>query len=198
MRPVRIAHSVVQLKGNDMNTIDLTALISAVKEHAIEHYEDGGWDIVIECWSDSDIAELLAKHNAHDAATAIDAFRPLIDVWSDRQGPKYPDTYCQTHPNVRLEKEDGESAPSWCSLCQHEENKRYAEGPQGLRWDDASYIAYQTRGLDDYDDSPYHALPLLNDHTDNLCDGHFDTHNAHKCQTHAIQPDPFKGQEPPF
>ncbi len=26
-------------------------LIDAVREHAVAHYEDGGWDVVVECWT---------------------------------------------------------------------------------------------------------------------------------------------------
>lgn len=32
-------------------------LIDAVKKHAQENYEKGGWDYVIECWSDDEIVE---------------------------------------------------------------------------------------------------------------------------------------------
>jgi hypothetical protein len=37
-------------------------LLAAVKEHAIEHYNDGkGWDYVIEAFSDADILEAIGK-----------------------------------------------------------------------------------------------------------------------------------------
>lgn len=36
------------------------ALVQAVKRHAIDHYEQGGWDIVVECWSDARIAIVCA------------------------------------------------------------------------------------------------------------------------------------------
>lgn len=35
-------------------------LINAVKEHANRHYEgDNGWDVLVECWTDSDIMECI-------------------------------------------------------------------------------------------------------------------------------------------
>lgn len=61
------------------------ALIEAVKKHAQEHYDDGGWDVVVECWEDEEIREWLRQHNAYSLAAAIKAFEPLVDAWSDRQ-----------------------------------------------------------------------------------------------------------------
>jgi hypothetical protein len=61
------------------------ALVEAVKSHAQEHYKDGGWDVIVECWTDGEIRERLTEHKAHSLAAALKAFEPLIDVWSDRQ-----------------------------------------------------------------------------------------------------------------
>ena len=30
-------------------------LVEAVIQHAVDHYEIGGWDILVECWSDEEI-----------------------------------------------------------------------------------------------------------------------------------------------
>jgi len=43
-------------------------LIEAVKSHAIENYAKDGWDILVECYSDDDIAELIGKKNTIDSA----------------------------------------------------------------------------------------------------------------------------------
>lgn len=58
-------------------------LVRAIKDHALVHYEDGGWDVVVECFDDAEIAETIGE--AGTIAEALDAFAPLIDVWSDRQ-----------------------------------------------------------------------------------------------------------------
>lgn len=59
-------------------------VIEAVKRHALEHYEDGGWDVIVECYSDTDLATRLAGHRTAEAA--IESLRSCeIDVWSDRQ-----------------------------------------------------------------------------------------------------------------
>ena len=36
-------------------------MVAAVKKHALEHYEESGWDILVEAWTDEEIAEEL-KH----------------------------------------------------------------------------------------------------------------------------------------
>lgn len=43
-------------------------LIAAVKAHALKHYEQGGWDVVVECYADAEIAEEIG-----DAATEAEA-----------------------------------------------------------------------------------------------------------------------------
>ena len=61
-------------------------LVAAVKAHALEHYNDGGWDVVVECWTDAMIAELLAeKPRLYTAKGAITMFAPLVDAWADQQ-----------------------------------------------------------------------------------------------------------------
>ncbi len=58
-------------------------LVQAIKDHALAHYEDGGWDVVVECWGDAEIADTIGT--AGTVADAFEVFAPLIDVWSDRQ-----------------------------------------------------------------------------------------------------------------
>jgi len=58
-------------------------LVQAIKDHALAHYEDGGWDVVVECFDDAEIADTIGA--AGTVAEALVAFAPLIDVWSDRQ-----------------------------------------------------------------------------------------------------------------
>jgi hypothetical protein len=58
-------------------------LIDAVKAHALAHYQDGGWDVIVETYDDGMIAEQIGK--ARTPAGAIRKFAPLVDVWADRQ-----------------------------------------------------------------------------------------------------------------
>lgn len=60
-------------------------LVEFIKAHALANYEAGGWDVVVECWDDAEIASHLQTCNAQTEGEALAAFAPLIDVWSDRQ-----------------------------------------------------------------------------------------------------------------
>ncbi len=60
-------------------------LVQAIKDHALAHYEDGGWDVVVECFDDAEIADTIGV--AGTVAEALEAFAPLIDVT-----PARPDT----------------------------------------------------------------------------------------------------------
>ncbi len=51
-------------------------LVAAVKRHALDHYEEDGWDIVIECWSDNEIAEAIGT--ARTEAGAVRAVRRAV------------------------------------------------------------------------------------------------------------------------
>lgn len=61
--------------------------VERLKNHAIAHYAEDGWDILVECWTDEDVAEELAKHNSYEEAViAISAVLSIIaDVREDTQ-----------------------------------------------------------------------------------------------------------------
>ena len=50
--------------------------VDAVKKHALKNYETDGWDYVVECYSDSDIAEIIKT--ARTAAGAIRMVRAEV------------------------------------------------------------------------------------------------------------------------
>lgn len=54
-----------------------------IKAHALEHYSSGGWDVVVECWEDGDLDEII-----EDCSSFKEAFRrveDVVDVYADRQ-----------------------------------------------------------------------------------------------------------------
>jgi len=57
-------------------------LIAAVRNFAQANYATGGWDYVVECWEDADIAEVVGR--ARNASSAIDRVRkalaPAVEV----------------------------------------------------------------------------------------------------------------------
>ena len=61
----------------------MNELIQAVKEHAQAHYNDGGWDVVVECWDDQQIADCIK--GARTARGAIRKVATIVSVYADRQ-----------------------------------------------------------------------------------------------------------------
>lgn len=58
-------------------------LIAAVRAHAVENYVAGGWDVIVECYDDEQIAEVIGR--ARTVKGALAKFATVIDVFSDRQ-----------------------------------------------------------------------------------------------------------------
>jgi hypothetical protein len=60
-------------------------LVEYIKEYALEHYNDGGWDVLVECWSDTDIENHLTVCSATTEAESLAAFKDIVSVWADQQ-----------------------------------------------------------------------------------------------------------------
>jgi predicted methyltransferase len=60
-------------------------IINAVREYALANYTRSGWDILVECWSDEDIYEIVAKNKSPVSAIkkVRDHLRPLADYRSE-------------------------------------------------------------------------------------------------------------------
>jgi hypothetical protein len=58
-------------------------LVSAVKKHALENYDRDGWDYIVECWSDADIAEQIG--NAYSEGGAIRRVGAIAKLLDDRR-----------------------------------------------------------------------------------------------------------------
>jgi hypothetical protein len=56
-------------------------LIEAVKAYALAHYEKDGWDYVVECYSDADLAEIIK--GCRTASGAIKRVRAAIKPRAD-------------------------------------------------------------------------------------------------------------------
>lgn len=50
-------------------------LVKAVKAHAVDNYETGGWDYLVECYSDAEVAELIGR-----ATTVKGAIKKVAEV----------------------------------------------------------------------------------------------------------------------
>lgn len=58
-------------------------MVAAVKKHAEEHYNDGGWDVIVECWSAEDIAKAI--EGCTSAKEAIRLVGRIVGVYAERQ-----------------------------------------------------------------------------------------------------------------
>jgi hypothetical protein len=59
------------------------AVIDGVKAHALEHYSDGGWDVVVEAWSDDQILD--ATRGSRTVNGAVKMLSAVVDVYADKQ-----------------------------------------------------------------------------------------------------------------
>jgi hypothetical protein len=57
-------------------------LVQQVKWHAEENYEKGGWDVIVECWDDEQIAEQIGR--ARTVEGAIKKFKDIVSIYEDR------------------------------------------------------------------------------------------------------------------
>jgi len=102
-------------------------LVAAVKKHAREHYEEGGWDYVVEAYDDNELAEAIG--NAQTVRGAIANVRKIVgvqdsvrsDVEAEYDGDK--DTGAvefspERHPNGRVNSRRERALDRWA--------KRYA------------------------------------------------------------------------
>jgi hypothetical protein len=61
-------------------------LVTAVKVHALQHYNDGGWDVIVECWDDGEIlAEITRDTTPSNGEEAIAAIQWIVDEYASRQ-----------------------------------------------------------------------------------------------------------------
>lgn len=68
----------------DQRTPDIPTLVDAVKRHATAHYENG-WDVVIECMTDDDIAAHLEPGMTIEDAIKRVAEREYLRAYVDRR-----------------------------------------------------------------------------------------------------------------
>ncbi len=54
-----------------------------IYNYAQEHYNDGGWDVIVECWTIEDIMERIEDGESKE--DALKSFESVVDVWADQQ-----------------------------------------------------------------------------------------------------------------
>ncbi len=60
-------------------------LVKAVKDHATKNYETDGWDVVVEAFEDSEIADEIRKHHARTVEDAIKVLHDYVKIIDDHR-----------------------------------------------------------------------------------------------------------------
>jgi hypothetical protein len=55
----------------------------AIEAHAVEHYEENGWDMIYECMGLSDIQEIADRHNCEDFPSLFAEVEATAKLWHD-------------------------------------------------------------------------------------------------------------------
>jgi hypothetical protein len=58
-------------------------MVAAVKAHALASYEKNGWDFIVECWDDAEIAERIA--GCRTSAGAIRRVRQTASLLGEQR-----------------------------------------------------------------------------------------------------------------
>lgn len=66
-------------------------IAKAIVTYAKDHYEDGGWDVLVECWSLPEIEELIPEGTS--LSDALASFQSLAAVWAERQADAIHSAY---------------------------------------------------------------------------------------------------------
>lgn len=54
-----------------------------IYDYAVEHYNDGGWDVIVECWTLNQIMEHIEDGESKE--DALKSFESVAAVWADRE-----------------------------------------------------------------------------------------------------------------
>ena len=67
------------------NTTISMEYTQAVKTYAIENYNQGGWDFIVECYSDDELTELIHEGKPRNEQEAINWVSRIIGVFDERR-----------------------------------------------------------------------------------------------------------------
>ena len=63
----------------------LIKLAKAVMKYAQDHYEESGWDEIVECWEAVEIGTEIKELGCKTEQEAIEAFKRIVDLRSERR-----------------------------------------------------------------------------------------------------------------
>jgi hypothetical protein len=66
-----------------MNSEQVKQAIEHIKQHAVKHYDAGGWDVIVECKTDKELEEMIAR--CETPKQAFEYVAEIVSVWAERQ-----------------------------------------------------------------------------------------------------------------
>lgn len=58
---------------------------AAIYKWAEDHYTEGGWDVIVECWTLPMIDEYIVEAGATNFKDGLKAISGLASIWADQQ-----------------------------------------------------------------------------------------------------------------
>jgi len=76
---------------SDVRQYVIAQYVTAIKAHAIAHYEQDGWDYVVECYDDAQIADIIKTARTEKGAIRMmrAQVKPRADYRADIQGERF-------------------------------------------------------------------------------------------------------------
>lgn len=68
-----------------MKQATMEEMVKAVRAFALEHYDQNGWDFVVESWTDEDLREVLTDGGCQTVARAITEVGGHLRVLDERR-----------------------------------------------------------------------------------------------------------------
>jgi hypothetical protein len=59
-------------------------MVKAVKAHAVDHYDEDGWDEIVEGFEDWEIVETIERNGAQTEAEAVDLLHRIAKLRKER------------------------------------------------------------------------------------------------------------------
>ena len=63
----------------------INEMVAAVKQHAMKNYNNGGWDTIVECYSDKELAEEIQKFGCKTSKEAIQKIGKFCDLYDEKR-----------------------------------------------------------------------------------------------------------------
>jgi hypothetical protein len=72
------------IKESEMTPVEV-GWMKRIKEHAAKHYEEGGWDFVVECWGIEEFGEFFARTVYLSYSSALRDVREIASLHNERR-----------------------------------------------------------------------------------------------------------------